>query len=287
MQELVDRLQKQDDDERAEKERNRQESKAMLMRFKIEQAERQEAQEQAEVAENNRIAKFAADKADREGQLALELEIKEKEKERILLGMIGAQEAKNRQAEELEQLRNDLHQEEHEHKARVREQKHKKKLADGKEEMKQAYAMQMDQRHRKQVAAREEEDTIRDTLMKKFAEDERIEQMNEQKRRMRIQDHKREAERLVELRREGYQKKRDDERDELQRLRDEEDTRHIIIEQERKKLIQECAIPLRDFLPKGTLQHRGDFDLIFPEQRSNTPRLQKYCSKQPGSLTAR
>lgn len=282
VQELVDRLQKQDDDEAAAKEQKRIESREMLMRFKIEQAERQEAQEQAEIAEANKIAKFAADKADREERAARQKEDAEKEKERILLDMIGAQEAKNKQAEELNYLRNELHHEEHEHKAREKERKKKEKNDQDRDDMKAAYSMQMEQRRRKDVENRQEEEKMKDHLLRKFAEDEHLEQMNAQKRRMRVEVHKREAQRLIDLRREAYQKTRDEERAELRRQADEETTRQKIVEEERRKLIMDHAIPLRDFLPKGTLQHRGDFDLIFPEMRSTM-----YCSKRPGSLTAR
>lgn len=282
VQELVDRLQKQDDDENTAKERKRKESREMLMRFKIEQAERQEQQEQDEIDENNRIAKFAADKAEREEQLAQEKQEQEKEKERILLGIIEAANYKNKQAEELEFLRNELRFEEHEHKAREREAAKRRKVDQDREDMKAAYTAQMEQRRRKEAENKQEEDSLRDILLSKFAEDERIQQMNDQKRRMRIEEHKREAERLVDLRREAYQKTRNNERVELQRQEDEKAANHIIIEEERQKLIQDFAIPLRDFLPKGTMQNSGDFDAIFPDMRST-----QYCSKRPGSLTAR
>jgi len=52
--------------------------------------------EQAEIEENQRIAQFAADKVEREERLAREKGEAEKEKERILLGMIGEQERKNK-----------------------------------------------------------------------------------------------------------------------------------------------------------------------------------------------
>lgn len=282
VQELVDRLQQQDDDESAAKERKRKESREMLMKFKIEQAERQEQQEQDEIDENNRIAKFAADKADREEQLAEEKKEQEKEKERVLLGIIEAANYKNKQAEELEFLRNELRFEEHEHKAREKEAAKRRKIDQDREDMKAAYTAQMEQRRRKEAEMKQEEDSLRDILLSKFAEDERIQQMNEQKRRMRVQEHKREAERLVNLRREAYQKTRNNERAELQRLEDEKAADQIIIEEERQKLIQDFAIPLRDFLPKGTMQNRGDFDAIFSDMRST-----QYCSKRPGSLTAR
>jgi hypothetical protein len=265
--ELVARIAREDAEEENAKRKKQQESKEMLQRFKIEQAERQEAMEQAELEENQRIAQFAADKADREERLAQEKLEAEKEKDRILLGMIGEQEAKNKRAEELEQLRNDLHQEEHEAEARRREEMQLRKKLEDREEMKRAYVTQMDAQERKKALALEEEDKIRTALLAKFAEDDRIEQMNEHKRRMKIEAHKREAQRLIDLRREQFEQAREAERNQEQLLREEEKQRQAIIEQERQKLLKEYGVPLRDFLPKGTLEHQGDFDMIFGERR--------------------
>lgn len=50
-------------------------------------------------------------------------------------------------------------------------------------------------------AEREEEEAFRRTMMAKFAEDDRIEQMNAQKRRMKQLEHKRAVEKLLEDRR--------------------------------------------------------------------------------------
>ena len=45
-------------------------------------------------------------------------------------------------------------------------------------------------------------------MLEKFAEDDRIEQMNAQKRRMRQLEHKRAVEKLIEERREQFQRER-------------------------------------------------------------------------------
>jgi hypothetical protein len=187
----------------------------------------------------------------------------EKEKERVLAGMIGEQEKKKKEAKELEQLRNDLHQEENEEKARRREELQRRKRLEDREEMKRAFVSQMDQMEKKKTQIREEEDQIQATLLAKFAEDDRIEQMNEQKRRMKIEAHKREARRLIDLRRAQFEQARESERMQEQWLRQEESQRQVIIEAERQKLLKEYAVPLRDFLPKGTLEHQDDYDLVF------------------------
>merc|ERR1719281_1556179 len=108
----------------------------------------------------------------------------------------------------------------------------RKKMED-REEMRRAYVSQMEMQERKKATALEEEAKIRDTLLAKFAEDDRLEQMNEHKRRMKVEAHKREANRLIELRREAFEAARQAERDEEERLRGEEGSRQIIIDEER------------------------------------------------------
>jgi len=282
VQELVDKVNNEDYAEMVAKEEKRIESRAMLLRFQHEQEERQEAAEQAEIEENNKIAKFASDKAEREERLARDKAARAKEKERILLGIIAATEARMKESGELEQLRNDLHMEEHEHKARAKERAKQQKMDDDKEDMKQAYVMQMNMKIQKKEEEKAEEDKMRDMLLSKFAEDERLGQMNDQKRRIRIQEHKREAQRLIDLRRDTFQAARDAERAEEQRLRDDEVNRRVVVEEERRKLLAEHAVPLRDFLPKGTLHHQNDYDMVFSE-----PRMTQHCNKTAGNLTAR
>jgi hypothetical protein len=242
----------------------------MLMKFKIEQAERQEAQEQAEIEENNRIAAFARDKERREEQQANEKYEAEQEKERVLRAMIGEQEAKNKAAEELAQLRNDLHAEEHESEARRKEEAQMRKRAEDKEEMKRAYINQMELQEAKKEAFKQEEEKVRETLLQKFAEDDRIEQMNDQRKRMKIEAHKREAQRLIELRRESFEAAREEEREFHRRAREDEKDRQVIVEEERQRLLKEHAVGLKDFLPKGTLEHMDDFRMVFPEAVSST-----------------
>lgn len=100
-------------------------------------------------------------------------------------------------------------------------------------------------------------------LLAKFAEDERIEQMNAQKRRMKIQEHKREAEKLVQARRDLFAQERAKEADQYRHVTDAETERLAIIEEERRRLLQEYASELKDFLPKGVLERESDIPLVY------------------------
>ena len=87
-------------------------------------------------------------------------------------------------------------------------------------------------------------------MMAKFAEDDRIEQMNAQKRRMKQLEHKRAVEDLIEDRRSQFAADREQElagRREEERM---EAFRKQIIEEERQKLLSEHAMRLLGYLPK-------------------------------------
>mmetsp|Transcript_62161 Transcript_62161/g.116292 ORF Transcript_62161/g.116292 Transcript_62161/m.116292 type:complete len:479 (-) Transcript_62161:340-1776(-) len=265
---LVAKIAEEDANEAKARAEKQMESRIMLQKFMVEQKANQEKMEAEEKAENERIEQFARDKREREERLEQERQEKEKEKLRVLNAMLGQMEAKNKEAEELELLRNDLHLEELEAESRRREEMQMRKKLEDKEEMKNAYLVQMRAKEEKMLRAREEEARMREELLKKFAEDDRLEQMNEQKRRVKVEQHKREAERLVELRREMYELARSQEREEQDALRKDEDKRRLIIEDERRRLLREHGLELKKFLPKHTLESMEDYKLLFGEDAS-------------------
>ena len=60
-------------------------------------------------------------------------------------------------------------------------------------------------KERKRQAEKEEEEEFRQQMIAKFAEDDRLELMNAQKRRMKQLEHRRAVEKLIEERRQQYQ----------------------------------------------------------------------------------
>lgn len=87
-------------------------------------------------------------------------------------------------------------------------------------------------------------------MLAKFAEDDRIEQMNAQKRRMKQLEHKRAVEELIEDRRAQFAADRERELAERREEERMEAFRKQIIEEERQKLLQEHAMRLLGYLPK-------------------------------------
>merc|ERR550537_273841 len=100
--------------------------------------------------------------------------------------------------------------------------------------MLRAYEYQMQLKEEKKALEQEEEERFRKQLLAKFAEDDRIEQLNDQKRRMKIQEHKREVERFLGERRKLYEANRQAELEEVERAKEEEEKRLLFIEEERR-----------------------------------------------------
>lgn len=95
-------------------------------------------------------------------------------------------------------------------------------------------------------------------MMAKFAEDDRIEQMNANKRRMKQLEHKRAVEKLIDDRKVQFAADRERELEERREEERMEAFRKQIIEEERQKLLREHAMRLLGYLPKVRPRaHRG------------------------------
>lgn len=99
------------------------------------------------------------------------------------------------------------------------------------------------------------EDEFKRKLMEKFAEDERLEQMNAQRRRMREQEHKREVERLWQEKLKIYQQQRELEVMEQERQKQEKLAQAAVVEQEKARLLAEHAAILNLHNPKAASQY--------------------------------
>eukprot|EP00746_Dinoflagellata_sp_MGD_P160687 gnl/MRDRNA2_/MRDRNA2_87556_c0_seq1.p1 gnl/MRDRNA2_/MRDRNA2_87556_c0~~gnl/MRDRNA2_/MRDRNA2_87556_c0_seq1.p1 ORF type:complete len:495 (-),score=185.18 gnl/MRDRNA2_/MRDRNA2_87556_c0_seq1:9-1493(-) len=270
---LVRRIQEEDEMEIAARRMKQTEQKEILAQWMAERQARQQEMIKNEQDENNRIEAYAAEKRNMEESLAAEKERQEIEKRKVLMKMIGDQEAKNKEAAELEKLRNDLYQEELEAEHRRREDLQMRKRLEDRKEMMTAYAYQMNVKKEKEELEKQEEAAFRDQLMQKFLQDERLEKMNADRRRRMIQQHKKEVERLLQERRKMYEAERNQEMEERNQAAAEEEQRQLVIEQERQRLLAVHAQPLKDFLPKGTLERESDLDIVMTARAQGKPDL--------------
>merc|ERR1719335_549534 len=129
-------------------------------------------------------------------------------------------------------------------------------------EMLRAYEYQKELKAEKEAARAVEEAEFRKKLLAKFAEDDRIELLNEQKKRQKMIIHKREVERLIEEKRKIYAAEREADIRSLAEQRVEEEKRQVVVEEEKSRLLREHAADYYDYLPKGMFQKTEDFEFV-------------------------
>ncbi len=95
------------------------------------------------------------------------------------------------------------------------------------------------------------EEDFKSKLMDKFAEDERLEQMNAQRRRMKEQEHKREVEKIWQEKLAVYRAQREMELEEKRLQEEDERRQQMIIEMEKQKLLEMHGSVLKQYNPKA------------------------------------
>ncbi|CAD7928972.1 unnamed protein product [Amoebophrya sp. A120] len=266
---IVEQIAKEDALEAATRKRKQEETQVMLRAFMIEQQERQRKMEQDELDEMAAIEAFAKKKRALEEAQEEEKRKAEEAKKAAYELIVATAEARNKEAEEFEFLKNELYAEELEAQQRRKEELGMRKKLEDRAEMLKAYEDQLRLKEERRVREEREEAVFREKLLHKFAEDDRIEQLNAQKKRMKVQEHKREVERLLQERRAQYQAERDAELLELEEQRRVQKERYVEIEEEKKRLLREHCVQFRDYLPKGMFQNREDYDYVMAQPEPN------------------
>ncbi len=164
--------------------------------------------------------------------------------------------------EELERVRQELYLEEQEQLARNHERIEMERKLRQRIDLQKQHQEQIQFKQLREQAERDEENRIKEQMLEKFAIDDKLEQMNAQRRRMKQLEHKKAVEQLLEVRRQELNaaKKRElDERVEAEKL---DEYRRQIIEEERIRLLKEHATKLLGYLPKGVIRDSKDLDIL-------------------------
>lgn len=195
--------------------------------------------------------------------------LKEHEDE-VLRKLTKEIEAKKREEEEMRALLDELYQEEAEQKSLERMRMDAENKRQRNAEMFEANENQKAIKRQLADKHAQEEAKWKNDMLEKFAQDKRLEQMNEARRRREMQNYRAEVERMVEERRAMFQAAVDAELEEERQKGEQEAYRLAVVERERKRLLRDHADDLRDYLPKGVLQDTKDYELLYgmPPQKN-------------------
>jgi hypothetical protein len=260
--EVVRKIQAEDDASLQRKMDKQDETKAYISHF-LEEQKHFKSLEQARLDDENARIQAHADEIERRTAAAeAHKAAAEAHKEKIQ-SVLGQQAEQDRlRREEMENLLNMLHFEEEENRLREKAEANAQKKARMVEEMRQANAYQKELKEKRAAYEREQEEIFRQNMLAKFKEDDRIEEMNAQRRREKMEEHKREVERLKAHKEQMYLAQREHEAAEHRMAAERQSYVDSIVEDERKRLLREKAAALKDFLPKGVLKRLEDLELL-------------------------
>ncbi|XP_053451260.1 meiosis-specific nuclear structural protein 1 [Nycticebus coucang] len=278
--EIVRKIYEEDQLEKQQKLEKKITTRRYIEEFQKEQALWRKKKREEMEEENRKIIEFANLQQQREEDRMAK--IQENEEKRLQLQNALTQKLGEmlRQREDLEQVRQELYQEEQAelYKKELKEQAEEKLRKQI--ERKQDFEEQMALKALVLQAAKEEEESFRQALLAKLAEDDRIELMNAQKQRMKQLEHRRAVERLIEDRRNQFLADKQRELEEWQLQQKRQGCINAIIEEERLKLLKEHAAKLLGYLPKGVFKKEDDIDLLGEEFRKAYQKRSDICEEK-------
>ncbi|NWI78228.1 MNS1 protein, partial [Dryoscopus gambensis] len=260
--EIVKKIYEEDQMEKQRKLDKIKETQMYIEEFIKEQAIWRKRKQEEMEEENRKIMEFANMQRQREDDWMAKVRDTEEKKQRVQNMVAKTMEREEQRRKEQEQIRQDLYLEKQEEMEREKEMAEIEKRIRQRLDLRQTYEEQFALKAAAQQAMREEEEALRQRILAKFAEDDRIEQLNAQKRRIKQLEHKTAVEKILEDRRKQCiaEKERELEERELEKRRQE--SIRAIIEEERQKLLKEHAWKLLGYLPRGILKDENDINML-------------------------
>ncbi|XP_063269010.1 LOW QUALITY PROTEIN: meiosis-specific nuclear structural protein 1 [Prinia subflava] len=260
--EIVKKIYEEDQMEKQRKLDKIRETQTYIEEFIKEQAVWRKRKQEEMEEENRKIMEFANMQRQREDDRMAKVRDSEEKKQRVQNMLAKTMEREEQRRKEQEQIRQDLYLEEQEAMERKKEMAEIEKRIRQRLDLRQTYEEHLALKAAAQQAMREEEEALRQQILAKLAEDDRVEQLNAQKRRMKQLEHKKAVEKILEDRRKQCiaEKERELQERELEKRRQE--SIRAIIEEERQKLLKEHAWKLLGYLPRGILKDENDINML-------------------------
>ena len=220
------------------------------------------ARKKAEKEEEDKIREYNRFMESRNAGVAAKKQAKKDEEDRILAKIVEETERKRLADEEFNNLRDMLWEEELEAKKRQLEEEKRNAQRRMKEEMMDANSRMMDLKAEAKRREQENEARMVSLMRKKFAEDDARERAEEAKRREQKMHHMTLIERQRLERQEMYDKEKAAESLAELEMQDKEAYRKRVIQEARKRLLEEHAAKLEGFMPGGAFGNKEEFELF-------------------------
>jgi hypothetical protein len=258
--EIMHKIQQEDEDEFRTRREKQAATAKMVKDFEVQRQHEMEARRAAERAEEERIALYQRAMEARNEGIAAKKQAKKEEDDRILRQIVEETERKRKEEEEFNALRDLLWEEELEAKRSADVAERRNKQIRMRDEMLAANAEMMKFKQVQRLKDAENEARLVSLMRQKFAQDEAKERAEEEERRRQKAHHMSLIERQKDERKYLYEKEREEEARLMKEAQDREEYRKQVIQEARKRLLEEHASRLRGFLPNKVFDSREEYE---------------------------
>ena len=222
--------------------------------LKIKEAEEDE--------EMRKIEEYAENMERRKREKEENIKAKKEEGDRAYQEVVKQTEARKGEEEEFEKLRDMLWEEELEKKKIQIDEEKARKEYDLRVELTEANRIMMEQKNKQRDLDLQEEVKFINAMKTKFADDEQRERDLAQKKREDRLEYIRQVNEQRSERKEMFEKEIEGEVMEAEKEREKEEFRQKVVEEARKRLLEEHARKLAGFLMPGTLKDEAEIQLV-------------------------
>ena len=223
-----------------------------------EKAEMKRKQKEEEELRKAQERKYHEEVAKREQEQAQKQKAIQDEKDKIFEKLCAEKARQQAEKDYWEDVRNQLHDEENARLNKIKELEEQEKQQKQKEEMLQWAILQMQKKEEKKKEEEKIENEIKQKMLAKFAEDDRQEQLNLERRKQKIKEFQDDIETQWRIKREQFLIQRRQYCQSLKHQRLMELEKMKLIQQEKERLIRENEDLLKNYYAKGyykTLKH--------------------------------
>ncbi|XP_057706994.1 meiosis-specific nuclear structural protein 1 isoform X2 [Corythoichthys intestinalis] len=282
--EIVRKIYEEDQMERQKKLERVRATQKHIVDFKTQRAEWQRLEKERMEEENRRLREFVGRQKSMKADWMAKARAREDAIQSIRNTLAQKMAEENKHRDDMDRIRQALCLEEQEEAFRKKDIEEMEKNIRQRLMLQKTCEEQMAMKEMRRRAEKDEEAAFRKMTMEKFAEDDRLEQLSAQKRRMKIMEHKREAEKQIDDRRRQHQADKDMKAKEEAVEQERQAVCRQIIEEERLKLLQRHAVQLLGHLPKGLLRE-DDLKHFDEEFRKNFKTCQAENSETKAETT--
>eukprot|EP01039_Chlorochromonas_danica_P008487 gene8487-9354_t len=263
---IVNKINQEDESDYRKRKEKQAATAAMVKAYEEQRKRELEAARAAAKAEEDRIAAYNRSMEARNEGIAAKKAAKKEEDDRILNQIIEETERKRKEEEEFNSLRDMLWEEELEAKRAHDAHERQLKVVRMKEDMIRANSEMMKYKELQRLKEMEEETRLVLMMKQKFAEDEAKERAAEESRQRAKVVHMSHIERQKEERRSLYEQERASEQIALREIQEREDYRKKVIQEARKRLLEEHASRLQGYLPNKVFESREEYEQFRPSR---------------------